>query len=586
MNVNHWEAILSLEENQPRSLGLELENLACHQADKIGLIYQDRQISYDELNRNSNRYANYFYKEGFQKGDVVVLLMENHPEYLMAVSGLSKLGVIVALVNTDIRGDTLTHDINICEAKAIIVELRLLDSFAEVVSTIRMKSPGHVFVIDNAGDTQAVPENMIDLTMLLKDSSDQNPPTTGTIWSDDCLVYMYTAGHSGLRKAVPVTHQRWLIKGHQFSFNHLNHDKVQYMCLPLYLNSGFFASYAGLIISGSTMVLRQRFSLRDFWSDIRAHGVNYIITVGEIVRYLYSQPAKPDDADNPLQIMVCVGTLADIVHPFRQRFGLEHVFEVFSMTEGIGTFVNQEEVANMCGNLNFNGVRQGEIVHYDFRQDKIKIGANGKAIKCSPGEVGLLLCEINKLNQFAGYLHDAEATEKMVLFDVFRQGDQYLNSGDLVKLHDKDYFSYVERLGDTYRWKGITVSAHQVADVIKKFYGGIEEVVVYGVNIPGLEGSCGMAAVKLLEDESLDWAKLTRHIKRRIPEHARPVFIRMANKMEGDQDSQPLKQTLREEGFDPGQVFDPVYFLDPRSQQYILLTQEIYAQILNQEVKI
>ncbi len=565
---------------------MELEKLACHQGDKTALIYQDRRISYEELNRQSNRYANYFNEQGFAKGDVVVLLMGNRPDYLFAVSGLSKLGVIVSLVNTGIRGDVLAHDINICEARAIIVDQELLNVYEEVASTIRMRSPGSIFVMGGE-DKHPVPDNMLDLGMLLTASSDNNPSTTGSIYSEDLLLYVYTAGHQGLRKAVPVTHQRWLIKGHQFVFStHLNQQSVQYLCLPLYYNSGICLSYAALIISGSTMVLRQKFSVHNFWNDMRVYGVNYVISVAEMVRYLYNQPEKVDDADNPLEIMICVGSLRDTVEPFRQRFGLKHFIEVFAMTEGVGTFINFEEVAKMCGNLNFYGARQGEVVQYDFRAGKMKTGADGKALKCSPGEVGLLLCEINELNKFAGYLQDPEATEQMVLTHVLRAGDQYLNSGDLVQLHDDDYISYVDRLGDTYRWKSITVSAHQVADVITKFYGGIEEAVVYGMKISGLEGRCGMAAVKIFEGEYLDWESLSQHIKRRMPEHARPVFIRIVPDLHGDQDSEELKQTLREDGFNPDLVRDPIYFLDPQLEKYIPLTTEIYTKILSKDIKL
>ncbi|MEN6349697.1 MAG: hypothetical protein ABFD08_09930, partial [Syntrophomonas sp.] len=212
-------------------------------------------------------------------------------------------------------------------------------------------------------------------------------------------------------------------------------------------------------------------------------------------------------------------------------------------------------------------------------------GENGFAIKCQPGQSGILLGEINKLNVFDGYINEPEASEEKILCDVFRSGDKYFNTGDLVQLHENDYISFVDRLGDTYRWKSKTVSATQVADVLNKFFGGIDEAFVYGVKIPGMEGRCGMAAIKLLEDVPLDWKKLVDHINRRMPTHARPVFVRICQDLDGES-FKKLKKQMQKEGFDPYLIKDPLYFYDTVQNAYLPLNNEKYQDIITHEMKI
>jgi citronellyl-CoA synthetase len=358
------------------------------------------------------------------------------------------------------------------------------------------------------------------------------------------------------------------------------------MCLPLFYNSAFNVCFSSMIISGSTMVLKREFSVHIFWDDIRKYKVNYFISVGEMARYIFSQPARPDDAENPLENMICNGMWGKLIEPFRKRFGLKHIFEHYGSTEGVGTYINHEEVLNMCGSLVLAGLRQGEVVKCDHNTNEMIYDENGRAIKCAPGEDGILIGEINELNVFMGYLNEPEASAARLLKNVFRKGDQYFDSGDLVKLYEDEYISFVDRLGDTYRWKGRTVSANQVADVINKFFGAIEDCTVYGVRVPGIEGRCGMAAVKLMEDEQLDWKKLIAHINNRMPPHARPIFIRIYQELDTSINFKQLNKHLQEDGFDPGRISDPLYFLDPLQDQYVPLTPAIYQSLLDEKIRL
>lgn len=592
---HHWETILSMKKTQPMSLGLELERHAAQQPSKTALIYEDLKFTYDEFNQEANRYANAFALMGLKKRDVVALMMQNRPGFLFAVAGLSKLGVIPALINTSLRGEALAQGINQVDAKVLIVGHEILDVFATVAQRIRLYAPGHVFVDSPAHDFKIPKEvhtlntlaNMQTLRPILKGVSVTNPPTTAEITTDDVLVYMFTSGHKGLRKAVPVLQKRWLQVGHRVaSFGRMHPDSVQYMALPLQLNSGFNVCFSGMLVTGSTMVLKKQFHVHRFWDDVKTYNCDYLVGVGEMARYLLSAEPLPEDKDNPLTTMLCAGMLQEVEQPFRERFGIEHVFEIYGATEGVGVFVNYDEKPGMCGNLTLHGERQGEVVQYDPENDTYVLDAKGHAIKCQPGEVGLLVAYLNELNPFPGYLKDPEATEAKLLRNVFEAGDLFYNTDDLMMLHEDDYISFVDRLGDTYRWKGRTVSADAVADVVFKFFGPIEDATVYGMKIPGFEGRCGMAALVLMADEAMEWDRFAQHLSKRMPEHARPLFVRILSDVQADVSISDLRKQLQQEGFDPNTIKDPIYFLDPRKNDiYVPLTEALYQEIVAGKVQ-
>ena len=590
MNHNDFEAmhlniIESLKKPQALSLGWQLENWAAQQGEKTALIYGDRYISYEQFNQMANRYAHFFQQEGFKKGDVVSLLMDNRPEYLMAASGLNKLGVIVNLVNTVIRGERLAHAINVSESRALIVGHEFLELYQSVSNGIRLRTPGRILV-ETGEQNITLPPAAEDLNQLLSGCPAHNPESTGKSSSEDIIIYMETAGSSGLRKTVMLSQKRWLLMGQQFTMlTNMNQNSIIYLVIPFFYNMGFNICFSSMLAAGASMVIKPRFSLSNFWPDIRRYKVTHFMAVGEMLRYLCNQPEEADDLDNPLEYIVGVNTRGDLLQQLQQRFGIKKIVEAYGTSEGVGTYINEDEIPGMCGNLNLRAMRQGEVVKYDYDNESIIRDDKGLAVVCKPGEIGLVLSEINANNPFGGYVNDSEMSEARIVRDVLQKGDEYFNTGDLVKLHDGDYISFVDRLGDTYRWKSKTVSANQVADVINKFFGSIEEAFVYGVKVPGMEGNCGMAALQLLDDVPLDWDNLVDHINRRMPDHARPVFIRICAHVDPRLFRKKRRQ-LQEEGFNPTLVRDPLYYFDLKRNAYLTLTTEKYQDIKDGKIRL
>lgn len=575
---------LSLRKPMQSSLGLFLEQQALKRPQQPAILFEDRIITYQEFNEHANRCAHYFAGRGFKKGDVVALLMDNRPEYLILEAGLAKLGVIISLVNTGVRGRVLAHAVNICDARAIIVGNELLPAFEEAFDEIHMPDPGIIFV-ETDGHSIETELKVENLTEKLAAMPIDNPPTTPAITSDDTLFYIYTSGTTGFPKATASKHQNWIFLGHSnggMGFQMLP-GEVLYNCLPLYHNSGSNIAFSSFVTQGCTLALRRKFSARNFWHDIRRYNATHFIYIGELCRYLNNQPPSPDDKNNPLQHILGNGMRADYWTSFKERFGITRVIEVYGATEGVARLMNQKQIPGYIGNLNIAGIRIGEVVRYDVENEEIVRDEQGRPIKCRPGETGLLLAEINERAPFAGYVNNPIATEAKIMRNVFKPGDEYFHTGDLIKMHEGEYLSFVDRLGDTYRWKGENVSTNEVADILNSF-GSIEDSNVYGVEVPGTEGRCGMAALKLLDGETLNLEDFADFVNKNLPVYARPYFIRFRDQVDATNSFKQMKTALKEEGFDPVLVKDPLYFLNPRTCTYVPLGRAVHDDIINHRI--
>lgn len=568
------------------SLGSVLEAQARKRPHQTCLIFSDRSYTYREINEAANRYSHLFLSRGFKKGDTVALLMENRPEYLIVHAGLAKIGVVPALVNNNIRGDVLVHAINIVSAKALIVGHELLAEYQAVADRIELEDPKFLFLEKEATDT-ATPEGMENLGPLLESSPRENPATTATITSNDVLEYIYTSGTTGMPKATILKHQRWLLLGYVggcFAMRAIDTD-VQYFCLPLYHNSGINIAWSTTVVSGGSIAMRKKFSASAFWDDVRKYKATIFIYIGELCRYLNNQPEKPDDGDNPLRIIMGNGMRKDYWMEFQERFKIDRIIEVYGATEGVGGLTNTKGVPGMIGQLTTAGLfRMGELARYDRDTEEIIRDANGMAQKCAVGETGIFLAKISSSNPFSGYKGNKKATNSKILENVFEPGDRYFMSGDLFKLHEKTYVEFIDRLGDTFKWKGEVVSTNEVADIINKF-GHIEDANVYGVTVEKAEGRAGMVALTLLNGETIDWEAFSKYIIENLAVYARPYFVRLTEQADATTSFKQLKTRLKAEGFDPGTISDPLFFLDPEKKQYVELTPDLYREIQSGKIR-
>jgi len=231
---------------------------------------------------------------------------------------------------------------------------------------------------------------------------------------------------------------------------------------------------------------------------------------------------------------------------------------------------------NMSGRPRMVGrLMTGQVlVRCDEETGELTRGANGFCETVEPGGTGLLLGRLSQVVAFDGYV-DREATNKKIVTDVFKSGDRYFNSGDLLQLHEGRWLSFADRVGDTFRWKGENVSTAEVSSTLGEA-DGVLEANVYGVKIPHTEGRAGMAALQVGED--FDLGAFARFVAERLPRYQRPVFMRLLQtEMRVTGTFKHQKVDYRSEGFDPNAIADRLYLLD--GEAYVPLDERTFAEI-------
>ena len=563
---------------KPVGLGVAFERTAKLHPAGIALIQDERAFTYRTLNAWANRICHYLAGLGLSKGDTVAVNLENRPELIATVIACAKLGVCAALLNTSQKGKVLVHSINLVMPKAAIIGAEQLAVVEAVRGQLAVDSPFLYFADqDTLADPGPAPEGYINLAEVIHGRPDENPASTYHTYLRDPLFHIYTSGTTGLPKAVVFNHGRWekAYGGFGYSSVRLGEQDRLYCTLPFYHATGLVVCWASVIAGQGGLVLARRFSASAFWREVRKHNCTAFGYVGELCRYLYEQPERPDDADNPVHTIVGNGLRPGIWKGFKQRFGIERVAEFYTASESNVAFTN---VFNFDNTVGFSPVSYA-IVRYDKDGDRPLRDRRGRMIRVGKGEAGLMLGEITDKTPFDGYT-DPEKTEKAIFRDVFKKGDAWFNTGDLMRDIGFRHAQFVDRLGDTFRWKGENVSTTEVEQILDDT-GPVVESVVYGVEIPGTNGRAGMAELRLDRAHGeVDWAAFTAGLGEQLPPFAVPVFLRINDQgVETTGTFKHQKNKLKEEKYDLERVGDPVYVLLPGERVYQPLTPEIQKGI-------
>ena len=563
------------------SIGSYLEKNAKERPDATALFFEDRRYTHKQLDQEANRWADVLSARGIKKGDAVAILVENRPEMLFAVAGIVKLGAIAAVINTKQRGKVLEHSLKVSKAATFIVGEELWREFAEVRSAAGADARDRVLWLVDTGK-ETVPPDASDVSLLLARARTTTPPELASVCLGDPCFYIYTSGTTGMPKASIMSHFRWVKAAGGFGMAALalKPEDVLYLALPLYHNNALTVAWSSAASTGAALALRRKFSVSAFWDDVRRYRATSFAYIGELCRYLLNQAPRPDDRDNPIKKIVGNGLRPDIWKEFKARFGIDEVYEFYAASEGNIAFINllnADCTVGLCP-------APYALVKYDIDKDEPIRTPDGRLIKVGKGEVGLLIGEVSERYAFDGYT-DKSASEKKLLRDVFAAGDCWFNSGDLLRDLGLRHAQFVDRVGDTFRWKGENVSTNEVAEVLNTF-GQVAESTVYGVQVPGAEGRCGMAAVVLrVPLAQLDLHGFARHVRSQLPTYAIPLFLRFTEELEVTGTFKQVKGDLKKQGFDPKAVAEPVYVLPPRHTEYIPLTADLHRQITARELE-
>ncbi|NXD88800.1 S27A2 synthetase, partial [Halcyon senegalensis] len=341
----------------------------------------------------------------------------------------------------------------------------------------------------------------------------------------------------------------------------LRPDDVIYTTLPLYHSAGLLIGVGGCFEVGATCVLRTKFSASQFWDDCRRYNVTVIQYVGELLRYLCNTPKRPDDRQHRVRMALGNGLRAEVWKEFLQRFGPISIWEFYGATEGNAGFINYTGKVGAVGRANVFLKRFApfELIKYNVEEDRPVRDERGLCIPVRPGETGLLVIKITTNTPFHGYAGDSQKTEKKILRDVLVRGDTFFNSGDLLMVDKEGFVYFQDRVGDTFRWKGENVATTEVEATLATV-DFIQEVNVYGVSVPGCEGRCGMAAIRLKPGQTFDGETFYSFTQDTLPAYAAPRFVRLQDALEVTGTFKQCKSNLVREGFDPGVVRDPLFF--------------------------
>jgi citronellyl-CoA synthetase len=577
MIVKGLRLIGKTDRTEVLSIGSMIEQNAKLRPNAAAILYEDRRYSHREVHELSNRWANWFASRGVGKGDVISVLLENRPEALLIIAGAVKLGAIAAVINTKQRGRTLQHSLSVANARMHVIGEEMWDAFVEVRDAIGAPPPDKVAWV-REHDGSRTPATAVDASAAVGTASSTTPAALADVRLGDPCFYIYTSGTTGMPKASIMSHNRWIKAAGAFGMSALalGETDVLYLALPLYHNNALTVAWASATAGGAALAIRRKFSVTHFWDDIRKFRATAFVYIGELCRYLMNQPPHPDDRKHSVRRICGNGLRPDIWKAFKARFGIEEVYEFYAASEGNIAFVNllnADCTVGLCP-------APYALVKYDVDRDEPVRGADGNMIRVGRGEVGLLIAEVSERYAFDGYT-DKAASEKKLFRDVFRKGDVWFNSGDLLRDQGFRHAQFIDRVGDTFRWKGENVSTNDVAEALNTFHQ-VAESTVYGVQIPGGDGRCGMAALVLrCPVNELDLEGFVRHVESQLPAYARPVFLRVRPELEVTGTFKQMKSDLRRQGFDPSLVDEPLFMMPPRQNRYVALTSDQFRAIAN-----
>ncbi|MFB2703357.1 MULTISPECIES: long-chain-acyl-CoA synthetase [Marinobacter] len=567
------------DDNKDLTLGRLVERNADKYPQRPAILFDDRTITWSELDAWSNRVAHYLKDQGLVKGDAIAVLLDNRPELLATVVGAAKVGVACAMLNTSQKGKVLAHSINLIQPRMLVVGAELVDHAEGVRDYIQLRHTKPLQYLADANTLNTfgeAPQGYTNMALEVSQRSSTRPMLSNNVTMGDTAVYLYTSGTTGLPKAAPGSHRKFIRAYGGFGMLSLamEPEDVLYCTLPLYHGTALLVCWGSVLAGGSAIALRRKFSASAFWDDVRKYNATTFGYVGELCRYLLNQPPSAQDRNHGLTKMIGNGLRPSIWTEFKERFGIDKVAELYASSEGNIGFSN---FFNMDNTVGFSTAPYKLVKYHEGTRDPIR-NSKGRLEEVKKGQPGLLIGEINKKWAFEGYTQK-DATEKSILRDAFKKGDAWFNTGDVLKEIGCRHLQFVDRMGDTFRWKGENVSTTEVENIIDGS-GMVQEAIVYGVEIPNTNGKAGMVTLVPQNPEaSFDADKLFAYLQDNLPPYAIPVFVRVTHAIEKTGTFKYRKVDIQKLGYSLDRPHEEVYAWLPGSSGYTRLTSELVADI-------
>ena len=549
-----------------------------------------RFLTFRDAENIVNGVSRVFHKAGFKKGDQVAMFMENDLEYVPIWLGLSRIGIVPSLINFNLQNKSLQHSLNIGNFKAIICHQHLQKTLDEI--DIDNKDSIQIFTIgenENSGSDNSSAKNLI---QLMTDEKSALLPEENPVGLEEPYMHIYTSGSTGQPKAAVLS--RFKILSNMSALKtipRVNSNDIVYDYLPMYHASGGLGIIAPMIMEGCTTVIRKKFSASSFITDCATHDVTFTGYIGEIWRYLLAQPVRETDKKHKLHTTMGNGLRGPLWVKVKERFGIANIIEVYGATEGNIYHFNFDQTPGAVGHLFylFPFLNTTNIVKVDTETGELIRDENGRGIPCAPGEVGTAIGVIKKKNAYYnGYKNNEKATKSKIAKDVLREGDLVFLSGDLLMRDEHNYMYFVDRIGDTFRWKGENVSTTEVENIFTSVASTTaEDVIVYPVSVPGCEGNAGMAFVRESGNGDFIIKGIASSLLSQLPKYAIPMFIKVGLDIDQTGTFKYQKTTLKKQGYDLEfcSNSERIYVYDVKRGDYIILNEAVLADIKNCQMK-
>ncbi|XP_054277053.1 long-chain fatty acid transport protein 4-like [Macrosteles quadrilineatus] len=575
---------------------------------KLAIRLEDQAWTFKELQDYSYKIANYFKNNGFQEKNKVALLMENRLEYIGVWLGLSRIGIVTALVNITAKGTILIHAVSKatqgpCDAIIVSAKEDLFKAFEDAYDAEdqvnKMPVDWKIYVLGGKMPSTRLTKTIIHLDPELT-NKDLVKPIDESISKklniNSNMVYVYTSGTEGFPKAAVFDFERFIrmATGTHY-FLGIKSKDVLYNPMQLFHASGGLIGTGQMLLYGLTMIIKEKFSARGYFPDCKKYGATVGQYIGEICSFVWATDKSPADRDHNIRLMFGNGMRRKIWKGFQDRFNVRQIGEFYGSTEGNANLVNINNKVGAVGFLPWyaTSLYPIELIEYDTDTSEPKRGTDGLCIRAT--RQGLLVGKSKTgFSKIKGYASEEE-TKKKLIPDVFEKGDLYFNSGDVLERDIFGYYYFVDRLGDTFRWKGENIAASQVEDVIIKGMGyqGSHVVSVYGVEVKDQEGRAGMACFEM-NVAHFKMPQFEELVDKKLGGPWIPVFIRFTDKFPLTVTQKIQKSVLKNEGFNPGDMKDPegkpihdqMYYYNSKTKKYEPLTQEAHDDILKKKIKI
>ncbi|KAF1841841.1 long-chain fatty acid transporter-like protein [Cucurbitaria berberidis CBS 394.84] len=613
------------ERSDTFNLFYELEAQAQSRENHAWIIFQGRTWTYKEAYDTVLRYGTWLKSKGVEKDEIVAMDFVNSDTFIWVWFGLWSIGAKPAFINYNLAGKSLVHSIKTSTARLVLVDQEGRDKFNDDV----MREHGFVrtelerdgrakygFEMDQSDIPRSV-RNQTKTPQAAVDAGAVSEPLRRqleVVFFDDALalqiltlpptrlpnvardnqtrtsmaMLIYTSGTTGLPKPAIMSWGK-CNGGTKFVSSWLSlKNNVLYTSMPLYHSSASVLGVCAVLRTGNTICLSKKFSHKTFWPEIRASNATMIHYVGETCRYLLSAPPSALDKQHKVRAAFGNGLRPDVWEAFKERFGIETIFEVYAATESPGGMWNHSRNGFSSGAIGRMGTLTSLLfasmlclVRMDSESDPpapLRSPSTGLCQICDWNEPGELMYKLdpNDISQkFQGYFGNAKATNSKIIRNVKVKGDAYFRSGDLLRRDKEGRWWFVDRIGDTFRWKAENVSTAEVSEAVGK-HEAVVEANVYGVQVPHHDGRAGCAALVLKDSAATAMGdktplpseqtlhSLAEHVKKELPAFAVPIWLRVTREMQITGTNKQQKHLLQQEGIDPSAVEasgDALYWL-------------------------